>query len=143
MNKDALFWKIMSGELPLPRAAEVLGLKFTKIDADAGIIEAECQAKSDFTNPAGNIQGGFLAAMLDDTMGAALSAMLDAGEFAPTLNLNVSFHRPAHVGAIKGIGRVVKKGRDVCSLQGELYQDEQLITSAVATAIIRAIPIKN
>ena len=74
--------------------------------------------------------------------GPALAAMLNAGEFAPTLNLNVSFHRPAHVGIIKGFGRVVKKGRDVCHLQGELYQDGELIASAVATALIRALPRK-
>ena len=110
MDKDSFFWKIVAGELPPPKAAETLGIRFEKIDADAGTIELELQAKAEFTNPAGNIQGGFLAAMLDDTMGPALAAMLNAGEFAPTLNLNVSFHRPAHVGSIKGFGRVVKKG---------------------------------
>ncbi len=142
MDKDSFFWKIVAGELPPPKAAETLGIRFEKIDADAGTIELELQAKAEFTNPAGNIQGGFLAAMLDDTMGPALAAMLNAGEFAPTLNLNVSFHRPAHVGIIKGFGRVVKKGRDVCHLQGELYQDGELIASAVATALIRALPRK-
>ena len=64
-----------------------------------------------FTNPAGNIQGGFLAAMLDDTMGPALSATLGPNEFAPTLNLNVSFERPAVVGTIVGKGRIVKRGQ--------------------------------
>ena len=142
MDKDSFFWKIVAGELPPPKAAETLGIRFEKIDADAWTIELELQAKAEFTNPAGNIQGGFLAAMLDDTMGPALAAMLNAGEFAPTLNLNVSFHRPAHVGIIKGFGRVVKKGRDVCHLQGELYQDGELIASAVATALIRALPRK-
>ena len=41
--------------------------------------------------PSGHVQGGFLAAMLDDTMGPALTATLEAGQFAPTVNLNVSF----------------------------------------------------
>ena len=78
----------------------------------------------------GNVQGGFLAAMLDDTMGPALAATLKEGEFAPTLNLNVSFERAAKVGPLSGKGRVVKKGRDVCFLAAELYQAGELVASA-------------
>ena len=64
----------MSGALPTPNAAATLGIKFKHIDAEAGTVEVEFEGKPDFTNPAGNIQGGFLAAMLDDTMGPALAA---------------------------------------------------------------------
>ncbi len=138
MDKDAFFWKIVHGELPPPRAAEVLSIKFTAIDSDAGTIEVEFFARPEFTNPAGNIQGGFLAAMLDDTMGPALAATLAAGQFAPTLNLNVSFERAAKVGPVLGKGRVLKKGKDVCYLAGELYQEGQRIASATATALIKA-----
>ncbi len=140
MDKQAFFWKIMAGELPPPKAAETLGIVFTHIDADAGTIEVEFQGKSEFTNPAGNIQGGFLAAMLDDTMGPALAATLKQGEFAPTLNLNISFHRPAGVGPLTGKGRIVKRGKDICFLAGELYQEGELVASAAATAIVRAMP---
>jgi uncharacterized protein (TIGR00369 family) len=137
VDKEAFFWRIMNGELPPPDVAKTLGIAFKAVDAEAGTIEVEFQAKPEFTNPAGNIQGGFLAAMLDDTMGPALAATLARGEFAPTLNLNVSFEQPAKVGAILGKGRVVKRGREVCFLAGELYQGGERIASATATAIIR------
>ena len=140
MDQDAFFWKIIRGEIPPPRAAETLGIAFKHIDGDSGTVEVEFQGKPEFTNPAGNIQGGFLAAMLDDTMGPALSATLAAGEFAPTLNLNVSFHRPAAVGIIAGKGRVVRRGRDVCFLEAQLLQGGQQIATASATAIIRKLP---
>ena len=78
-----------------------------QIDGERGTVEVKFEAKPEFLNPAGNVQGGFLAAMLDDTMGPALIATLDAGEFAPTVNLNVQFHRPAKAGSLKGVGRVV------------------------------------
>jgi len=137
VDKQAFFWRIMAGELPVPPAAQTLGIKFTHVDPDSGSIEVELQAKAEFTNPAGNIQGGFLAAMLDDTMGPALAATVAKGEFAPTLNLNVSFHRPAKVGVIHGKGRVIKRGKDVCYLAGELFQEGELIASATATALVR------
>jgi uncharacterized protein (TIGR00369 family) len=97
----------------------------------------EFDGKPEFTNPVGHIQGGFLAAMLDDTMGPALAATLDAGEFAPTLNLNVSFARPARVGKLQGKGRILKRGREVCFLAAELFQEGELVAAATATAIIR------
>ncbi|MBE0594710.1 MAG: PaaI family thioesterase [Gemmatimonadales bacterium] len=139
MDEQAFFWKIMRNELPPPRAAQTLGISFRHVDGEAGSVEVEFQGREEFTNPAGHIQGGFLAAMLDDTMGPALSATLRAGEFAPTVKLNVSFHRPAMVGTFIGRGRVVRKGRDICFLSAELHQDEQLIASATATAIIRML----
>jgi len=137
VDKQAFFWRIMAGELPAPPAAQTLGIRFTHVDPESGSIEVELQARAEFTNPAGNIQGGFLAAMLDDTMGPALAATLANGEFAPTLNLNVSFHRPAKVGVILGKGRVIKRGKDVCYLAGELFQEGELIASATATALVR------
>ncbi len=139
-DKQAFFWRVMAGELPAPRAAQTLGIEFQHIDAEVGAVEVSLQGKPEFTNPAGHIQGGFLAAMLDDTMGPALAATLRQAQFAPTLNLNISFHRPAVVGPLQGKGRVVRRGKDVCFLAGELYQNGELVASATATAIVRSLP---
>jgi acyl-coenzyme A thioesterase PaaI-like protein len=87
MDRSAFFWQIQDGKLPPPRAAATLGISIREVSPEAGTIEVEFEGKPEFTNPAGHIQGGFLAAMLDDTMGPALAATLGAGEFAPTLNL--------------------------------------------------------
>src|SRR5262245_49706320 len=137
MDREAFFWQIQDGRLPAPRSAETLGIRFVNISADEGTIEVEFDGKPEFTNPVGNIQGGFLAAMLDDTMGPALAATLGAGEFAPTLNLNISFFKPARVGKLRGVGRILRRGAEVCFLAGELYQNDQLVASATATVIIR------
>jgi uncharacterized protein (TIGR00369 family) len=114
-----------------------LGIEFAAIDGERGTVEVNFEAKPGFLNPAGNVQGGFLAAMLDDTMGPALAATLAAGEFAPTVNLNVQFHRPAIAGPLKGIGRVVLRGREICQLSAELLQGDKIVATATATAIIR------
>jgi uncharacterized protein (TIGR00369 family) len=137
VDKNSLFWKIIDGRLPPPACAKTLGIEFTAIDGERGTIEVRFEAKPEFLNPAGHVQGGFLAAMLDDTMGPALVATLDASEFAPTVNLNVQFHRPAKVGALKGIGRVVMRGKEICQLSGELLQNDKIVATATATAVIR------
>jgi uncharacterized protein (TIGR00369 family) len=137
MDRNAFFWQIMDGKLPAPPCADTLGIAFTNVRPDEGAIEVRFIAKPAFLNPAGNVQGGFIAAMLDDTMGPALAATLGQGEFAPTANLNVSFFRPAKVGELLGKGRVVRRGKDLCFLAGELYQNDELIAAATATAIVR------
>src|SRR5207244_905406 len=137
VDKNSFFWKFVDGRLPPPPCAKTLGLEFVQIDGERGTVEVKFEAKPEFLNPAGNVQGGFLAAMLDDTMGPALTSTLDAGEFAPTLSLNVQFHRPAKVGTLKGIGRVVTRGREICHLSGELSQNDRVVATATATAIVR------
>jgi len=136
-DKQALFWKIVDGRLPAPPCARTLGLAFGDIDPERGTIEVAFEARAEFLNPAGTVQGGFLAAMLDDTMGPALAATLRAGEFAPTVTLNVQFHRPAKPGPLRGFGRVTMRGREICHLGAELLQDGKVVASATATAVIR------
>ncbi len=95
-------------------------------------------ARDSFTNPVGSVQGGFLAAMLDDTLGPALAATLADGEFAPTLELKVSFLRPAVPGRIIGTGRVVHRGGSIAFLAGELRDDVGQVL-ATATATVRIV----
>jgi uncharacterized protein (TIGR00369 family) len=137
VDKNSFFWKVVDGTLPLPPCAMTLGTKFAEIDGELGTVEIKFEAKPEFLNPAGNVQGGFLAAMLDDTMGPALLATLDVGELAATVNLNVQFHRPAKAGLIEGKGRVVLRGKEICQLSGELFQNDKIVAAATATAVIR------
>jgi uncharacterized protein (TIGR00369 family) len=68
--------------------------------------------------------------MLDDTMGPALVATLGPGQFAPTTDLHVQFLRPARPGRLIGRGRVVRRGKDVAFLAGELADESgQIVRS--------------
>ena len=107
----------------------------------SGRIRVQFEATRDFTNPMGNVQGGFLAAMLDDTLGPALATTFEEHEFAPTLELKVSFLRPAKPGPLVGTGRVVHRGGSVAFLEGELHDTAgDLIATATATA--RLVQVK-
>ncbi|WP_310618999.1 PaaI family thioesterase [Flexibacterium corallicola] len=134
-----IFQKMLDGEIAQPKAAQTLGARILEVDSKAGTITVEFDGKEEFTNPIGNIQGGFLAAMLDDTMGPALTATLGENEFAPTLELKTNFIAPALVGKLTGHGRVISKGRSVCVVEGELMQHGKLIARSSATALIRRI----
>jgi len=137
VTREGPFWDAMEGRAAPPPSAVLLGWELVSIDPDAGTIEVAFAATAQFLNPAGVIQGGFVAAMLDDTMGPALVATLPDGEFAVTLELKVNFLRPAVPGRITGTGRVVHRGGSIAFLAGELRDDEgEVLATATATARI-------
>ncbi|MFC4063044.1 PaaI family thioesterase [Planomonospora corallina] len=139
-QRQGLFWDVQAGRIAPPPAAVTLGWELIAVDPEQGTIEVAFSADERFLNPAGAIQGGFLAAMLDDTLGPALAATLPDGRFAPTLDLHVQFLRPARPGRLVGRGRVVQRGSEVCFLAGELVAPNgKPVAVATATALIRAI----
>jgi uncharacterized protein (TIGR00369 family) len=118
IGRSGPFWEFLAGRQPAPPAARTLGWELSWVAPDRAEIEVFFDARADFANPMGNVQGGFLAAMLDDTLGHALAATLGEGEFAATLELKVSFLRPATPGRITGTGRVVHRGGSIAFLAG-------------------------
>jgi uncharacterized protein (TIGR00369 family) len=129
------FWDAVAGRIAAPPAAQTLGWRLDDIDPDAGTVRVWFDARPEFTNPVGVIQGGFLAAMLDDTMGPALVATLEPDQFAPTLELKVNFLRSARPGPIVGAARVVHRGGNIAFLAGELSDAEgRVLATATATA---------
>jgi len=139
VTREGPFWDFLAGRAAPPPAAVLLGWELVSVDPEAGTIEVAFTASEQFRNPVGVIQGGFLAAMLDDTLGPALVATLGPGQFAPTTDLHVQFLRPARPGRLTGRGRIVRRGKDVAFLAGELYDEAgQMVATATATAQIRA-----
>lgn len=134
------FWEAAEGRVPLPRAAATLGLQFVAADVEHGTIELAFEATEAFTNPAGNVLGAFLAAMLYDTVGPALLATLAPDQFQSTLDLNVRFLRPVRPGRIAARGRIVHRDDDLAFLEAAL-SDSSGATLAVATATARVIPL--
>lgn len=132
------FWDAVEGRKPMPPVAKLLGWKLEEIDPDAGTITVSFETRAEFANPLGNIQGGILASMLDDTMGPALVATLSPDQFAPTLEMKVSYFAPAKVGPrLRGRGRVVHAGRTNAFVEADLIdQDDRLIARASATVRI-------
>ena len=123
---------------PKPPCAELLGWTLLDMDEEAGTVRIGFTARPEFLNPAGFVQGGFLAAMLDDVMGPAALVMSDGWSFTSTIDMNVSFLAPARAGPLIGEGSVIQLGRTIGYLQGELH-DEAGILIARATSTARLV----
>jgi uncharacterized protein (TIGR00369 family) len=139
-KRSGPFWDGVDGRAPMPRAAATLGFEFIDADVEKGTIELAFRATEAFTNPAGNVLGAFVAAMLYDTVGPALLATLEPDQFQSTLALNVSFLRPVRPGRLLGKGRVVHRDGDMAFLEASLLDpDGTIIATATATARVIAL----
>ncbi len=119
-----------------PPASDTLGFAMVRIDQSRMEIEVAFEGRSAFANPAGQIQGGFLCAMLDETMSVAGVVASGMTAFMPTLEMKTSFLRPAAPGRLFCVGRVVKWGRSIAFLEGELYDEQRrLLAKATSTAM--------
>lgn len=122
----------------MPTATTTLGWSLIHADPERGEVEVSFEATGDFLNPAGSVQGGFLTAMLDDTMGPALAVTLDPDRYGTTIELKVSFLRPAKPGRLVGRGRVLHSGSTIAFLAGELLDDSGRVV-AVGSATARIV----
>jgi molybdopterin converting factor subunit 1 len=128
------FMRLVGGHVPQwPGYVELLGMR--PLHAEPGHMRFEFNAGEVLLNPTGVVQGGFLAAMLDETMGPAALTALGPGHAIPTLDLNISFLRPARPGRYVADGRVVHLGKTVAFLEGALTDDDgELVARATATS---------
>jgi len=125
----------------LPAASALLGWTLRAIDPAAGTIEIGFTADERFANPQGMVQGGIIAAMLDDTHGPALFGQLDGAMFPVTVDCAISFIRSARSGQFIGRGRVVNCGKTIAFTEAELF-DEAGEMVARGTFTSRLVPGK-
>ncbi len=115
----------------------LLGSEFVSWDAQTQTATMRFTVQRAMTTWRGGVQGGLVAGYLDDVMGYAYVAST-GGEAAPlNLDLAMSLIRLIPEGAIiLGKGRVVKAGRRVIFLEGELLaEDGTLYARATSIAI--------
>lgn len=90
-----------------------------------GLTVWTMRADERFSNPAGVMQGGFVAALCDSAMGAS-SVTFVAGKkvFSANAEMKVSFLRPAIQGSVLTCtARVVSGGKTVVFVEAEVTDD--------------------
>jgi uncharacterized protein (TIGR00369 family) len=133
---EALDWaKHRFAELPV---AGLLSAQPIRCDPQRGRITVSFQARGDFCNLIGSVQGGMLTAMLDLAMSFAVLCSLEDGHVVPSLEIKTSFVAPARPGEIVGEGIMIRRGRSIAFMEGRLTDTEgNLLSTASATGQIR------
>jgi uncharacterized protein (TIGR00369 family) len=88
-------------------------LRGSLLEVDEGVIEAQFIVYKEFTNPLGTLHGGIIAAMIDDTMGAAVYTLGLESPFV-TISLNIDFMASASLGESVFVrSEIFKKGKTI------------------------------
>ena len=119
---------------PTPPAAITLGWELIAEYPDEGRIEIAFHANETMLNPRGTVQGGFIAAMLDDTMGPALVSMSPGVQTPATIDMHVSIIAPVYPGRVIGKGRVVSAGKSIAHLEAELFDSDGILLARATSA---------
>lgn len=124
-----------------PPTAAFLGTELLEVDQEAGTVRMRFDVGESLCNPNGTVQGGIVAAMLDDAAAYAAIVYSRAKIFVPTLEMKVSFFRPALQGRLYANGRTVKFGKTIAYMEADLEdEDGRLLARLSTTAAPRDLP---
>lgn len=119
--------------------SRTLGFELVSLDIPKGETIVRFGALDTLFNPMGSVQGGMLAAMLDDAMGMLAMVKLAGRGMPNTIDLNVQYLRPIRKGEITVKARIVSMGRNTIFMEAELFDNRQKLAARAITslAIIR------
>ena len=122
--------------------ADLMGVEFESFDKAREEITLRFHAPDSFITPRGSVQGGLVAGFLDEVMGWAHVWATDQAEAPLNLEISMSLLKPVLAGPLIGKGRVVRRGRKVIFLEGELLDiDGKLLARSTSTAIPTPRPV--
>ncbi len=126
--------KVVRGELPPPPVARLVGFRTVAIRPGEAVIELE--ATEAHANPMGTLHGGVLCDVADAAMGLAYAATLDEGESFTTLELKINFLKPVWKARLRGVGRVVRRGRTIGMAECDITDEKgALVARASSTCM--------
>ncbi len=121
-----------------PQSSLTLGFEMLALSQGEQWVEIAVEGKPEFCNPMGQIQGGFVAAMLDEAVSVAGQISSGMAFVMSTLEMKVNYLRPVYPGRCIVRGQVRRLGKSVVFIEGELRdKDGALCATASATALPR------
>ena len=120
---------------PKPACVALTPYELLEADAASGRARVEFAAQPAFGNHFGNIQGGFVVAMLEVPL--TIAVFIKTKRFLPTVEIKTSFVSPARIGVCIGEGLIVRAGSSLVFAEARLWSpDGKLAAHATATSLV-------
>ncbi|AWZ01488.1 hypothetical protein RHODOSMS8_01958 [Rhodobiaceae bacterium] len=124
-----------------PNSLRMLGWKLLDWDPEAQKIKVGFETRKEFRNPGGVIQGGIIAAMIDDAFGPMCIMASGRTKRPLTLDLNVSYLAAGNHGKFICEARIIRQGKSISFVEGELFDASGELV-ARATSTVRLVPMQ-
>jgi len=111
---------------------------FKLVEYREDYLELDGEFPDETLNPDGSVQGGMMTSMLDDVTALLLIIKSDATIYPSSTNLHSHHHRPLFKGKVTAKAFLVKQGKTIASVRGEIYDDKgRLATTLMHTVFIQ------
>lgn len=122
---------------------DALHFSVAECSPEAGRYRLRCQTAQWMRNPAGTLHGGLCATILDQAMGIVAFCVKSTEGFAPTLEMQISYHRPLIPGEdVLVTVEVLSVSRNVIHLRAEAFcaaAPEKLCASSTAIYFVKGV----
>lgn len=118
--------------------ADLLGFEITDRGDGRCVIELDLEQRHH--NPHGIVHGGVLYSVADTGMGGALVSLLSDDEICTTIEIKITYFRPAVSGRLICTTEVVNRGRKTAALESTLEIDGRTLARAYGTFMILPRP---
>ena len=122
---------------------DLFNMTVLEVDTKVGNIKVEFDIDKKYCNPAGDVQGGIVSGMVDDTTALAFIFQNHFKKRPPTIELKTNFLYPTKPGKVIGYGRVVKSGKNIVFLEGRLEQNNRTVVTSTSTCVSVDMPQVN
>ena len=109
------------------------------VDPETGRSILEFTCTPDMCHSGGVAQGGFVTGWIDSAMAHACIARYTTAYWIATLEVKVSFFRPAPPGRVVAEGWIERAGKQTVFTEGRLLDDDGEVL-AKATSTVRLVP---
>ncbi|PTX58342.1 uncharacterized protein (TIGR00369 family) [Melghirimyces profundicolus] len=109
---------------PLAYIEEMMNFQSLGFDEEAGAYIHRMLVTDELTNRYKILHGGITATFIDTAMGSTVFQEMGENRRSVTLDLNVSFLRPAVEGWLTSHTQVIKKGRTILVLETKVRDEE-------------------
>ena len=114
-------------ELPHP-FADLIGMQ---VDSkDDGKCTCSISFKESLLNPNDVVHGGVIYSLADNSMGGALTSVLAEEERCATIEIKITYLRPAGHSDLICHSQVIKRGKRIAILESDIHSDGKLIAKA-------------
>jgi uncharacterized protein (TIGR00369 family) len=128
--------RIANGTIEPPALAIVLGLKPGAFGVGKAVFTMEADP-AQHGNVMGTLHGGVLATLADTAMGFAFATTLDSDESFATLEMKVSFLRPAWRSNLTATAAIVHRGKTTGLVECRITDErDRVIAHATSTCLV-------
>jgi len=129
-------------DFAVPPCAAHLNARFESHDAAASVLRISFLPRPEFANPGGTVQGGFITAMMDDTMGPVVLAATGGEKVPVTCDLHTTYFASPKIGERCYVeAKVERLGKSIAFTSATMFNEAgEVLAKAAQTARLVEAP---